>query len=102
MNRSPDYQRELRRYRLGLLLAITLTALPTVLVAWGGFSLSATLISVLALAVLQILAHLYCFLQVGAKRSENDKLPLLGFSALIMALMIAGTLLLYFDQVQRM
>lgn len=97
-----SYQRQLRRYRVGLLLAIILTALPTALVKWSGLSLDITLPAVLLFAVVQILVHFYCFLQVGAERSENDKWPMLLFSALIVALMVGGTLLVYCDQMHRM
>lgn len=102
MNDSEGYRRHLRRYRTGLLLAVTLTALPTALVKWAGLSCAATLVTVLLLALLQVLVHFYCFLQVGAERSEDDKLPVLLFSAVIVALMVAGTLWVYFDQMQRM
>ncbi|WPP02376.1 cytochrome C oxidase subunit IV family protein (plasmid) [Pseudomonas sp. HR96] len=96
------YQRQLRRYRAGLVLAITLTALPTALVKWAALSFDTTLAAILLLAVVQILVHFYCFLQVGAERSEQDKWPMLLFSVLIVALMVGGTLLVYYDQMHRM
>jgi cytochrome o ubiquinol oxidase operon protein cyoD len=102
MDRQAGYRQELRRYRAGLLLAIILTAVPTVLVRWGGLSASATLMWVLALVLIQIAVHLYCFLHIGTQRSSRDELGLILFTAVIVLLMVGGTLLVFIDQMQRM
>jgi len=102
MDRLAGYRQELRRYRAGLLLAIILTAVPTVMVRWGGFSASATLMWVLALVLIQIAVHLYCFLHIGTQRSSRDELGLILFTAVIVLLMVGGTLLVFIDQMQRM
>lgn len=95
------YRQELRLYRSGLLVALLLTAVPTVLVQWAGLSPPVTLGCVLLLVLIQIVVHFYCFLHVGT-RSKRDETGVLLFSALIVLLMAGGTLLVFFDQMQRM
>lgn len=102
MERHDGYRRTLRLYRSGLLLAIILTAVPTALVQWAGLSRSSTLTWVLVLVLAQIVVHLYCFLHIGTKRSGRDELGLILFTAVIVLLMVGGTLMVLFDQMQRM
>jgi cytochrome o ubiquinol oxidase operon protein cyoD len=102
MNDEAGYRRELRGYCAGLGLAIMLTILPTAWVLCGGFSAHWTLIGIMLLVFLQIIVHLRFFLHVGLQRSDRDLLWLVTFSALIMLLMVGGTLIVYFDQMARM
>jgi cytochrome o ubiquinol oxidase operon protein cyoD len=100
MNAENGYRKALRRYRLGLLLAAALTAVPAALVLWAGLAPRALLASVLLLALLQVTVHLYCFLNLG--RKSRDQTILLTITALIITLMVGGTLVVFFDQMQRM
>jgi len=101
--RDPQgYRQALRLYRSGLMLALVLTAVPTLLVRWAGLSKSSTLAWVIALVLMQITVHVYCFLHVGAKRSSRDEIGLVLFTAVIVLLMLGGTLMVFFDQMRRM
>jgi cytochrome o ubiquinol oxidase operon protein cyoD len=102
MDRHDGYRRTLRLYRSGLLLAIILTAVPTALVHWAGLSRSSTLTWVLLLVLAQIVVHLHCFLHIGVKRSGRNELGLILFTAVIVLLMVGGTIMVFFDQMQRM
>ena len=100
MNDEHGYRQALRRYRLGLLLAAVLTAVPAALVLWAGLAPQALLASVLLLALLQVAVHLYWFLNLG--RKSRDQTLLLAITALIIVLMVGGTLVVFFDQMGRM
>jgi cytochrome o ubiquinol oxidase operon protein cyoD len=100
MNDANGYRRALRRYCIGLLLALLLTLLPAALVLRAGLSPTVSMASVLVLALLQIGVHLHYFLQLG--RNSRDENSLIGLTVLIIALMVGGTLVIFFDQMQRM
>jgi len=102
MSEHNRYRQELRLYCAGLILAVLLTAVPTVLVQWAGLSASSTLAWVLILVLVQIAVHLYCFLHVGANHSSRDETGLVLFTVVIVLLMVGGTLMVLFDQMQRM
>lgn len=99
-NDSPDYPRHLQRYRRGLALAVALTLIPTALVYWRPFGSSAMGLWVLALTMLQVAIHFRFFLGIG--QGQREKTAALALTALIIVLMTAGTLLVYFDQAARM
>jgi cytochrome o ubiquinol oxidase operon protein cyoD len=96
------YHRKLRLYRGGLLLAIVLTVIPTALAHWKPLGARATGYYLLLFAAVQIIVHLRCFLDLGLRRSTRDRLALVSFATLIIGLMVGGTLVVFFDQMQRM
>jgi heme/copper-type cytochrome/quinol oxidase subunit 4 len=100
MNDVKGYSTTLRRYRTGLLLAVLLTAAPAALVLCKALASAHTMAWVLGMAVVQIGVHLYCFLDLRSKAREEQ--VLLGLTALIVLLMVGGTLMVFFDQMQRM
>jgi cytochrome o ubiquinol oxidase operon protein cyoD len=102
MNPQDNYREAFRPYCAGLLMAVALTAIPTVLVMWGGLSAFWTLAAVLLFTLLQIVVHLRCFLHVGTARSRRDELWLVLFTALVVLLMAGGTLVVFYDQMGRM
>jgi cytochrome o ubiquinol oxidase operon protein cyoD len=57
---------------------------------------------VFVLAFVQIIVHFRFFLQVDFKKRARDNLLLILFSALIIALMVSGTLVLLFNLRLRM
>ena len=58
--------------------------------------------AVLGLGLVQLLVHLRVFLRIDLKRSARADLQLILFSALIVALMVSGTLVVLFNLHGRM
>lgn len=107
MNRHDDYRRELRSYMIGLGLAVVLSALAFGAVALaegvpGAISRPAVLWTIGLTAVVQIVVHFRYFLHIDLTRSKRDDLQLILFSALIVLLMVAGTLWILGDLSGRM
>ena len=102
MDNPLGYRQSLKRYRVGLALAVLLTLAATVLVLWVDLPSLWLMATALSLGLAQIIVHLHCFLHIGLGRDSRNKLNLLLFSALILLLMIAGSLLVFFDQQARM
>jgi cytochrome o ubiquinol oxidase operon protein cyoD len=100
-DQSASRQR-LRLYRIGLLLAIVLTLIPTALAHWMPLTVSAVRYWVSGLLLVQIIVHLHCFLDIGMRRSERDRLGLVLLAAVVIGLMVGGTLMVFFDQMGRM
>jgi cytochrome o ubiquinol oxidase subunit IV len=99
---APEKRREIWTYVVGYALALALTAAAFAAVRWQTFAASATLAIVLGLALVQMIVHFRFFLRVNSSRSSRDNLWLILFSALIIALMVAGTLVILFNLRQRM
>jgi cytochrome o ubiquinol oxidase operon protein cyoD len=92
----------LRSYLLGLAMASMLTAAAFALVMGRAFGPRGTLVAITALAVLQVAVHLRYFLQLQFKRSSRDRLLSLVFTAILLALMIGGTVWVLYDLRYRM
>lgn len=84
-------RRELRSYVWGIGLALLLTVVPFALVHWGGIPRFALLIVIGAFALVQMLVHFRFFLHIGFKQKGED-LQLILFSALLLTIMVAGTI----------
>lgn len=101
MNAQSEYRRERRSYITGLLLALSLTAVPFALVAWKLLPPFWVLTVTFSLALIQIIVHFRYFLHIGW-HSHRDDLYLLLFSTLIVLLMVGGTLVIMFNLHHRM
>ncbi len=99
---SAGRRAEMRRYVAGFGLSLALTGLAFAAVHWQAFDATGTLGGVFALAFAQVLVHFRCFLQIGVRRSARDEILLILFSAVIIALMVSGTLVLLFNLRARM
>jgi cytochrome o ubiquinol oxidase operon protein cyoD len=99
---APDKRREIQTYVIGYGLALGLTAAAFAAVRWQTFTATATLAIVLGLAVVQMVVHFRFFLHVSRSAASRDNLWLILFSALIIALMVSGTLVVIFNLRQRM
>jgi cytochrome o ubiquinol oxidase operon protein cyoD len=97
-----DRARELRTYAIGYGLSLALTVAAFAMVRWHSFGARATFGSVLALGVVQMAVQFRCFLHISLKRSSRHDLQLILFSALIIALMVSGTLVILFNLRGRM
>ncbi|MGI4856057.1 MAG: cytochrome o ubiquinol oxidase subunit IV [Janthinobacterium lividum] len=89
--RAAQEREDFRSYALGLGLALLLTCVPFAMVHWHLVPRRALFMTIGGCALVQIVAHFRFFLHIGWKRQRED-LQLILFSALIMAIMVAGTL----------
>lgn len=89
--RRRDERREFRSYVWGVGLALLLTLVPFALVHWGAMVRTALFITIGAFALVQMLVHFRFFLHIGFRRKRED-LQLILFSALVLFIMVAGTL----------
>jgi cytochrome o ubiquinol oxidase operon protein cyoD len=99
---SPSQKRDFATYGIGYLLAVVLTLGSFACVFFRLLPQSETLIVVFTLAFFQVLVHLRCFLHISFKRAARDDLLLLSFSAVIIALIVVGTLVILFNERARM
>ncbi len=87
-----DGLKEFRSYVIGLALAILLSAVAFGGVAWGGLPREGVLWIIAVTALVQIVVHFRFFLHIDLSRSKRDDLQLILFSALILAVMVGGTI----------
>lgn len=99
---SPGQRTELRRYVVGYGLSLVLTGAAFAVVYWQKFEAMMVLGVVFLLGLAQVIVHFRFFLHIGLKRSARDDLQLILFSALIIALMVSGTLVILFNLRARM
>ncbi|MCX8475884.1 MAG: cytochrome o ubiquinol oxidase subunit IV [Sphingomonas sp.] len=81
-----------RTYLIGFLLSVVLTAVPFWLVMTGALDAQSTTITIIALAVLQILVHTVCFLHVNTQAEGGWTLMAYAFAAVMVLIVIAGSL----------
>jgi cytochrome o ubiquinol oxidase operon protein cyoD len=81
---------EFRSYVWGAGIALLLTVVPFALVHWGGLPRLPILIVIGVFALVQILVHFRCFLHISFAHKRED-LQLILFSALLLTIMVAGT-----------
>ncbi|NYT77214.1 cytochrome C oxidase subunit IV family protein [Alcaligenaceae bacterium] len=84
-------RRELLSYVWGVGLALLLTLVPFALVHWGMMAKSALYITIGVLALAQMVVHFRFFLHIGFTHKRED-LQLILFSALLLFIMVAGTI----------
>jgi cytochrome o ubiquinol oxidase operon protein cyoD len=94
--------RETASYVIGYALALILTAGAFAVVRARTFTAAMTFGVILALALVQMVVHFRFFLHISLKKSSRHDLQLILFSALIMALMVSGTLVILFNLRERM
>ncbi|MGH7075649.1 MAG: cytochrome o ubiquinol oxidase subunit IV [Stellaceae bacterium] len=88
---NQDERREFRSYVWGGVLALALTLVAFALVNWGVMARRALLITIGAFALIQMIVHFRFFLHIGFRRKREDLLLIL-FSALVLFIMVAGTI----------
>ena len=91
-----------RTYLTGLALALVLTAVPFGIVFAGLVERPAALVVIAAAAILQILVHLRWFLRLDLTRTPRENLLALAFAALLIFIMVGGSLWIMFDLHDRM
>ena len=80
-----------RSYLVGFILSVALTAIPFWLVMTGVLTPAATAITVIAMAVVQILVHTICFLHVNTRAEGGWTLIAYVFTAVLLVIVIAGS-----------
>jgi cytochrome o ubiquinol oxidase operon protein cyoD len=102
MKISSSLTRDFAPYFIGYLLAIVLTGCAFSCVYFRLLPPGLTFTIVLGLALTQVIVHMLCFLHVSLQRSARANLQLLIFSAVIIMLMVGGTLVILFNERARM
>ncbi len=95
-------ERTMRPYIIGIVAALILTAIPFGLVATGALPRSTTLGIIVVFAVIQILVHLRFFLHIDLETTPRENLVALAFAAVLIFLMVGGSLWIMFDLYHRM
>lgn len=78
-------------YVWGIAFALLLTLVPFALVYWAALPRFAMLVVIGVLALAQMVVHFRFFLHIGFRQKRED-LQLILFSALLLFVMIAGTI----------
>ncbi|MEE4011373.1 cytochrome o ubiquinol oxidase subunit IV [Roseibium sp. FZY0029] len=100
MNHSAE--RSLSTYLTGFVLAVLLTAIPFALV-WGGLLAGSAVYAVIAVAaVLQVIVHLVFFLHIDLRSTPAENLFFLAFAAVLIFIMVGGSLWIMMDLHHRM
>jgi cytochrome o ubiquinol oxidase operon protein cyoD len=82
----------LRPYVIGFVLALVLTAIPFALVVGHVVPAFATLVIIAILAVIQVAVHLRFFLHIDLRSTPRENLIALAFAALLIFVMVGGSL----------
>ena len=99
---SPSTTGDLRTYVTGLVLALILTAIPFGLVAFKLLPGGPAMVLIATAAVVQVLVHFRYFLHIDLRHTHRDWLFMLAFAAVLLFIMIGGTLWVMFDLNMRM
>jgi cytochrome o ubiquinol oxidase operon protein cyoD len=89
-------------YLIGFALALVLTAVPFGLVASGALAPAPTIAIIAIAALAQIVVHLRFFLHLDLKPRSQENLLALAFTAVLIVLMVGGSLWILFDLHSRM
>jgi cytochrome o ubiquinol oxidase operon protein cyoD len=92
----------LKSYATGFVLAVILTVIPFGLVATHALEPAATLAAIAVLALVQVAVHLRFFLHLDLRTAPRENLLALGFAALVILIMIGGSLWIMLDLHTRM
>ena len=81
-----------KSYLVGFALSVILTAIPFKMVMDGGYSHQTVLVTVMALAVVQIVVHLIYFLHLDGSSAQRWNVMAFLFTLLILAIVVVGSL----------
>jgi cytochrome o ubiquinol oxidase operon protein cyoD len=87
----------LKGYLIGFALSLILTVIPFLLVMHGWLAPKAVLVCIVACAVIQIVVHLYYFLQMNSESEEVWNMVALVFTLLIIAIVVVGSLWIMYN-----
>jgi len=89
--RKREERRDFRSYVWGIGLALLLTLVPFALVQWSVMTRTALFITIGAFALVQMIVHFRFFLHISFSQKRED-LQLILFTALVLFIMVAGTI----------
>ena len=95
-------RRDARSYAIGLGLSLLMTALPFAIVAYGWLPTAGTLWTVGVSALAQVVVQFRHFLHVDLSRQAREDLQLILFTALILLIMVCGTVWVLASQMAEM
>lgn len=81
-----------KRYIIGFILSVILTAIPFALVMNPIFSKETTVVCVLVLAFVQVVVQLYYFLHMDFSPEQRNTVVSFVFTAIILAIIIGGSM----------
>jgi cytochrome o ubiquinol oxidase operon protein cyoD len=93
----PENGHGLRSYLTGFALALLLTAIPFGLVMFGSLSKTLTLIAIATAAIVQVVVHLRFFLHLDLTTTPRENLLAIAFAAILILIMVGGSLWIMFD-----
>jgi cytochrome o ubiquinol oxidase operon protein cyoD len=91
-----------KSYLAGFFLALVLTVIPFALVGTDVLQRTPSLAVIAIAAVVQILVHLRYFLHLDLHATPRENLLALAFTAVLLLIMVGGSLWIMFDLEQRM
>ncbi len=91
-----------RPYVTGFVFALVLTGIPFGLVVADLLSRLTTLVGIAVLALVQVVVHLRYFLHLDLKATPRENLLALAFAAVLICIMIGGSLWIMLDLNARM
>jgi len=94
--------RTLKTYLTGYVLALVLTASSFGIAASGALSMRAALIAISAAAIVQVLVHLRYFLHLRLRTTPPERLLAISFAAVLILIMIGGSLWIMLNLSYRM
>ena len=97
-----EFVRELSSYIAGFVLAVLLTGAAFGLVYWPVFPHAWLMVAIGAFALIQIVVHFRFFLHIDLSQQKREDLQLILFSALILAIMVGGTIWILSNLAARM
>lgn len=95
-------ERRIGTYLNGFALAVVLTVIPFVTVMTGVISGPMVYAVIAVCAVVQVVVHLVFFLHIDLKSTPGENLFFLGFAAVLIFLMVGGSLWIMIDLHHRM
>ncbi len=87
---------------VGTVLASVLTVIPFGLVAARSLPPTQTFVIIAVTAIAQVVIHLLYFLRIDLKSSSQNRLVMLGFAAVVLLILVGGTLWIMFDRYYRL
>jgi cytochrome o ubiquinol oxidase operon protein cyoD len=91
-----------KSYLVGLVLASVLTAIPFGIVAARALPPRQTFVIIAGSAIAQAVVNLLYFLRLDLKSSSQNRLAELGFAAIVLLILVGGTLWIMFDRYYRL
>ena len=81
-----------RSYVFGFVLSLILTITAYLVITHLVFSSVMLIVAIVLLAAIQFIVQMVCFLHMGTQRSTRDRFIVLGFAAVIVTILVSGSL----------